>query len=553
MAKGSHYDKDKADFAVSFIQCLCHTKGTWAGKNFELIDWQEQIIRDVFGTVKANGYRQFNTAFIEVPKKNGKSELAAAVALLLLCGDGEQRAEIYGCAADRNQAKIVFDVAVDMVRFCPALEKRVKITESQKTIEYLPTKSKYQVLSADVANKHGFNTHGVIFDELHTQPNRKLYDVMIQGSGDARMQPLYFLITTAGNNTESICYEVHQKALDIISGRKIDSTFYPVIFGADMDEDWTDPKVWKKANPSLGETIGIDKVKAACDSARQNPGEENAFRQLRLNQWVKQSIRWMPMDKWDKCAFAVNEDDLEGRVCYGGLDLSSTTDITAFVLVFPPSDEDDKYIILPYFWVPEESLDLRVRRDHVPYDIWERQGFLQTTEGNVIHYGFIEKFIENLGERFNIREIAFDRWGAVQMVQNLEGMGFTVVPVGQGFKDMSPPTKELMKLTLEEKLAHGGQPVLRWMMDNIFIRTDPAGNIKPDKEKSTEKIDGAVATIMALDRAIRCGNDTSESVYDSSFCFLSFPRRTAVICKRQIVPAFGQQKKRVCFMLRIGE
>lgn len=515
MAKGSHYDKDKADFAVSFIECLCHTKGTWAGKNFELIDWQEQIIRDVFGTIKANGYRQFNTAFIEVPKKNGKSELAAAVALLLLCGDGEQRAEIYGCAADRNQAKIVFDVAVDMVRFCPALEKRVKITESQKTIEYLPTKSKYQVLSADVANKHGFNTHGVIFDELHTQPNRKLYDVMIQGSGDARMQPLYFLITTAGNNTESICYEVHQKALDIISGRKIDPTFYPVIFGADMDEDWTDPKVWKKANPSLGETIGIDKVQAACDSARQNPGEENAFRQLRLNQWVKQSIRWMPMDKWDKCSFAVNEDDLEGRVCYGGLDLSSTTDITAFVLVFPPTDEDDKYIILPYFWVPEESLDLRVRRDHVPYDVWERQGFLQTTEGNVIHYGFIEKFIENLGERFNIREIAFDRWGAIQMVQNLEGMGFTVVPVGQGFKDMSPPTKELMKLTLEERLAHGGHPVLRWMMDNIFIRTDPAGNIKPDKEKSTEKIDGAVATIMALDRAIRCGNDTSESVYDS--------------------------------------
>ena len=515
MAKGSHYDADKADFAVNFIECLCHTKGTWAGKPFELIDWQEQIIRDVFGTIKANGYRQFNTAFIEVPKKNGKSELAAAVALLLLCGDGEQRAEIYGCAADRNQAKIVFDVAVDMVRFCPALEKRVKITESQKTIEYLPTKSKYQVLSADVANKHGFNTHGVIFDELHTQPNRKLYDVMIQGSGDARMQPLYFLITTAGNNTESICYEVHQKALDIISGRKIDPTFYPVIFGAGMDEDWTDPKVWKKSNPSLGETIGIDKVQAACDSARQNPGEENAFRQLRLNQWVKQSIRWMPMDKWDKCAFAVNEDDLEGRVCYGGLDLSSTTDITAFVLVFPPADEDDKYIILPYFWVPEESLDLRVRRDHVPYDLWERQGFLQTTEGNVIHYGFIEKFIESLGERFNIREIAFDRWGAVQMVQNLEGMGFTVVPVGQGFKDMSPPTKELMKLTLEEKLAHGGQPVLRWMMDNIYIRTDPAGNIKPDKEKSTEKIDGAVATIMALDRAIRCGNDTSESVYDT--------------------------------------
>jgi phage terminase large subunit-like protein len=515
MAKTSHYDKDAADYAVMFIESLCHTKGTWAGKPFELIDWQEQIIRDLFGVLKPNGYRQFNTAYIEIPKKQGKSELAAAVALLLLCGDGEERAEVYGCAADRNQAKIVFDVAVDMVRFCPALSKRVKILESQKKITYLPTNSSYQVLSADVANKHGFNTHGVIFDELHTQPNRKLFDVMLQGSGDARMQPLYFLITTAGNDTNSICYEVHQKAIDIAEGRKVDPTFYSVIYGAAEDEDWTDPKVWKKANPSLGITVGIDKVKAACESAQQNPGEENAFRQLRLNQWVKQSVRWMPMDKWDACAFPVSEDDLEGRICYGGLDLSSTTDITAFVLVFPPEDEDDKYVILPYFWIPEETLDLRVRRDHVPYDLWERQGTLMTTEGNVVHYGYIEKFIEQLGERFNIREIAFDRWGAVQMVQNLEGMGFTVVPFGQGFKDMSPPTKELMKLVLEEKIAHGGHPVLRWMMDNIFIRTDPAGNIKADKEKSTEKIDGAIATIMGLDRAIRCGNDTGASVYDS--------------------------------------
>ena len=515
MAKTSHYDKDAADYAVMFIESLCHTKGTWAGKPFELIDWQEQIIRDLFGVLKPNGYRQFNTAYIEIPKKQGKSELAAAVALLLLCGDGEERAEVYGCAADRNQAKIVFDVAVDMVRFCPALSKRVKILESQKKITYLPTNSSYQVLSADVANKHGFNTHGVIFDELHTQPNRKLFDVMLQGSGDARMQPLYFLITTAGNDTNSICYEVHQKAIDIAEGRKADPTFYSVIYGAAEDEDWTDPKVWKKANPSLGITVGIDKVKAACESAQQNPGEENAFRQLRLNQWVKQSVRWMPMDKWDACAFPVSEDDLEGRICYGGLDLSSTTDITAFVLVFPPLDEEDKYYILPYFWIPEETLDLRVRRDHVPYDLWERQGTLMTTEGNVVHYGYIEKFIERLGEKFNIREIAFDRWGAVQMVQNLEGMGFTVVPFGQGFKDMSPPTKELMKLVLEEKIAHGGHPVLRWMMDNIFIRTDPAGNIKADKEKSTEKIDGAIATIMGLDRAIRCGNDTGASVYDS--------------------------------------
>ena len=513
-AKGSYYDKEYADFAVAFIESLCHTKGTWAGKKFELIDWQEQIIRDLFGTLKPNGYRQFNTAYIEIPKKQGKSELAAAVALLLTCGDGEQRAEVYGCAADRQQASIVFEVAADMVRMCPALSKRVKILASQKRIIYIPTNSFYQVLSAEAYSKHGFNIHGVVFDELHTQPNRKLFDVMTKGSGDARMQPLYFLITTAGTDTHSICYETHQKAKDILEGRKIDTTFYPVIYGADESDDWTDPKVWKKANPSLGITVGIDKVQTACESAKQNPSEENSFRQLRLNQWVKQAVRWMPMDKWDKCAFAVNEDDLRGRVCYGGLDLSSTTDITAFVLVFPPLDEEDKYVIIPYFWIPEDTLDLRVKRDHVPYDVWERQKYLQTTEGNVIHYGYIEKFIEKLGERFNIREIAFDRWGAVQMVQNLEDMGFTVVPFGQGFKDMSPPTKELMKLTLEQRIAHGGHPVLRWNMDNIFVRTDPAGNIKADKEKSTEKIDGAIATIMALDRAIRCGNNNCASVYD---------------------------------------
>jgi phage terminase large subunit-like protein len=514
MAPDSKYSKVAADYAVAFIEALCHTKGSWAGKPFELIDWQEQIVRDIFGVLKSNGYRQFNTAYVEIPKKMGKSELAAAIALLLTCGDNEERAEVYGCAADRQQASIVFEVAADMVRMCPALNRRVKILASTKRLIYLPTNSFYQVLSAEAYSKHGFNIHGVVFDELHTQPNRKLYDVMTKGSGDARMQPLYFLITTAGDNVNSICYEVHQKAKDLLEGRKHDATFYPVIYGAEEDDDWTDPKVWKKVNPSLGITVSLDKVKAACESARQNPAEENSFRQLRLNQWVKQAVRWMPMEKWDKCAFKVDPEKLKGRVCYGGLDLSSTTDITAFVLVFPPVDEDDKFHILPHFWIPEENLDLRVRRDHVNYDLWQKQGFLKTTEGNVVHYGFIEAFIEELGTQYNIKEIAFDRWGAVQMTQNLEGLGFTVVPFGQGFKDMSPPTKELMKLTLEEKIAHGGQPVLRWMMDNIFIRTDPAGNIKPDKEKSTERIDGAVALIMALDRALRNQGNTGTSVYD---------------------------------------
>lgn len=508
------FDREKADHAVDFINCLKHTKGRWRGVPFELLPWQDRIIRDVFGTVKENGYRQYNTAYVEIPKKNGKSELAAGVALYMTCGDGEWGAEVYGCASDRQQASIVFDVAVDMVDQCPALKKRIKPVMSVKRLVYKPTNSFYQVLSAEAYTKHGLNVHAVIFDELHAQPNRELFDVMTKGSGDARTQPLFFLITTAGTDRNSVCFEQHQKAEDIILERKIDPSFYPVIYGASDEADWSSEKVWYQANPSLGHTIDIEKVRNAYLSAKDNPAEENIFRQLRLNQWVKQSTRWMQMEKWDDCAFPVDERELIGRECYGGLDLSSSIDITAFVLVFPPRDEAEKYIILPYFWIPEENMNLRVRRDHVPYDVWEKQGCLMITEGNVIHYGFIENFIDVLGKKFHIREIAFDRWGAVQMVQNLEGLGFMVVPFGQGFKDMSPPSKRLMELVLEKKIAHGGHPVLRWMMDNIFVRTDPAGNIKPDKEKSTEKIDGAVATVMALDRAIRNEGNSGGSVYD---------------------------------------
>ncbi|WP_446898833.1 terminase large subunit [Clostridium sp. LBM24168] len=506
------FDEKKAEKVVKFINNLKHTKGVWHGVPFDLLPWQDKIIKDIFGTVKDNGYRKYNTAYVEIPKKNGKSEIAAAIALYLTCADNEWGAEVYGCAADRQQASIVFDVAVDMVDQCPALKKRIKPIISQKRLVYMPLGSFYQVLSSEAFSKHGLNVHGVIFDELHAQPNRELYDVMTKGSGDARMQPLFFLITTAGTDRNSICYEVHQKAEDILRGKKIDKTFYPVIYGTADNEDWGDEANWYKANPSLGYTIPIEKVRDAFNSAKENPAEENIFRQLRLNQWVKQSVRWMPMDVWNKCSFEVNIEKLKGRECYGGLDLSSTNDITAFVLVFPPITEDDKYYVLPFFWIPEDNLKLRVKRDHVPYDVWKKQGFLETTEGNVIHYGFIENFIDELGTQFNIKEIAFDRWGAVQMVQNLDGLGFTVVPFGQGYKDMSPPTKELMKITLEQKIAHGGHPVLSWMMDNIFVRTDPAGNIKPDKEKSTEKIDGAVALIMALDRAIR--HESKESVYE---------------------------------------
>ena len=508
------FDERKAQRVVRFIEALRHTKGEFHGQPFHLLPWQEKIIRDVFGTVRDDdlSMRQYTTAYIEIPKKNGKSELGAAIALNMLINDDEWKAEVYSCASDRQQAAIVFDVAVDMVRQSPALMKRVKIIPSTRRMIYQPTGSIYQVLSSEVATKHGLNVSACIFDELHTQPTRALYDVMTQGSGDARRQPLWFLLTTAGTDRNSICWEVHQRALDILEGHKIDPRFYPVLFGLPDDADWTSEENWYRANPSLDHTITIDKVRDAFRKAQETPADENQFRQLRLNQWVKQSVRWMPMDKWDECGGVVDPYALEGRACYAGLDLSSTSDLTALVLVFPPTSEDEPYIALPFFWLPEETLSLRVRRDHVPYDQWAKRGYIQTTEGNVVHYGFIERFICELGERYDIREIAHDRWNATMMVQTLEDDGFTMVPFGQGFKDMSPPTKELMRIVLEHKLCHGGHPVLRWNMDNAFVRTDPAGNLKLDKEKSTEKVDGAVALVMALDRAMK--NQGGDSVYN---------------------------------------
>ena len=508
------FDERKAQRVVRFIGCLKHTKGEFHGQAFKLLPWQEKIIRDVFGTVRDDdpSIRQYTTAYVEIPKKMGKSELGAAIALNMLCNDDEWKAEVYSCASDRQQAAIVFDVAVDMVKQNPVLNKRIKIIPSTRRMVYVPTGSIYQVLSSEVATKHGLNVSACIFDELHTQPNRALYDVMTQGSGDARRQPLWLFLTTAGTDRNSICWEVHQKALDILEGRKHDPRFYPTIFGLADEDDWTDENNWYKANPSLGYTISIEKVRDAFHKALETPADENMFRQLRLNQWVKQSIRWMPMDRWDENGGVVNATALEGRLCYAGLDLSSTSDLTALVLVFPPTDEDEPYAILPFFWLPEDTLQLRVRRDHVMYDTWERQGFIMTTEGNVVHYGFIERFICELGERYNIREIAYDRWNATMMVQSLQDDGFTLIPFGQGYRDMSPPTKELMRLVLEHKLNHGGHPVLRWNMDNAFVRTDPAGNVKIDKEKSTEKVDGAVALVMALDRALK--NVNTGSVYD---------------------------------------
>lgn len=514
MLPTSHYDKKKADRAVTFIENLCHTKGKWTGTPFWLLPWQEQLIRDIFGIVKPDGNRQFRTAFVEICKKVGKSELAVAIALYLLYADNEPSAEVYGAAADRQQASIVFDVAKQMVEMSPALMKRSKLMGATKRIVNYGNAGYYQVLSAEVGGKHGFSVSGLVFDEIHTQPNRQLYDVLTKGSSDARQNPLHFIITTAGNDRHSIAYELHTKAVDILEGRRVDPTFYPVVYGLKDDEDWEDEANWYKVNPSLGYTVDVERLRDAYREAKQNPADEITFKWLRCNMWVSSTVAWIPDAIYMRGNEPINMASLEGRDCYAGLDLSSTGDITALVLIFPPRDEDEKFVLLPYFWIPEETIPRRVKANSVPYDIWEKQGYIMSTEGNVIHYDFIEKFIMDLSEKYHILEIAVDRWNATHVIQNLEDNGLTMVPFGQGFASMSAPTKEFYRLLMEGKIIHGGHPVMRWMAGNVVVDTDPAGNIKVTKAKSKEKIDGIVAAIMALDRAVRHESE-GRSVYDT--------------------------------------
>ena len=444
------------------------------------------------------------------------SELAAAVALYLLFADGEAGAEVYSCAADINQASIVFNTAKAMVEQCQDLDGISKLVPSTKRIMFPHTNSFYRVLSSETKSKQGFNVSGLIFDELFAQQTRELFDTMTKFTGDARRQPLYFLITTAGRDRTSICYEIHTKAKAILDGTKIDPTFYPAVFGIADGDDWNDENIWRKVNPSIDVTIPFETVKAAYLQAKENPAEEIHFRQFRLNEWCNADVRWMPMDKWDACGVKLIPENLHGRDCYAGLDLSSTGDLTAMTLVFPPEGADEKYTVMPFFWLPENAIDLRTRRDHVPYAVWRKMNVINVTEGDVVDYDYITAFIERLCDNFRIKEIAYDRWGAEKIRRDLEELGeergFTVFPFGQGFASMATPTRDLMQLVQEGKLRHSKHPVLDWNIANVVAETDAHLNMKISKKKSTEKVDGVVALVIGLARAMM--HEDRDSVYN---------------------------------------
>jgi phage terminase large subunit-like protein len=504
------YDKDTADLAVRFFErLLVHSKGEWAGKPFILQEWQrEDIIKPLFGWKrKSDNTRRYRTAYIEIPRKNGKSTLCAGLGLYLLFADGEPGAEIYSAAADKDQARIVFDEAKNMVEASPALSEYGKAYRN--TIVVKSERNTYKVISADAYTKHGFNAHGIVFDELHAQPSRDLWDVLNTSVG-ARRQPLMLMITTAGvYDPESICWEQHEYARQVLDGVIDDPSFFAYIAAADDEDDWTSPVVWAKANPGLGETIKLDYLEGECRRAIASPAYQNTFRRLHLNQWTSQDERWLDMTAWNDCKREL--PDLKGRTCFGGLDLASTTDIAAFVLCFPPNEEGEPYWLVPHFWIPSDNLIERVRRDRVPYDAWLRDGLIMATPGNVIDYYYIEQTIRQLAIDYDLQEIAFDRWGATLLYQRMEEARQTMIQFGQGFASMSPPMKQFLTLILSKQIAHDGNPVLRWMADNVVARQDPAGNIKPDKSRSKQKIDGIVAIIMGLDRALRFGG---ASVYD---------------------------------------
>ncbi len=488
---GRWYDQAAAERAVGFFHdCLVHVKGEWKGRPLDLAPWQaDQIIRPLFGQKRGN-VRRYRNLFCMVPRKSGKSTLAAGIALYLLFCDDEPSGEIYGAASDRMQAGIILDMCKAMVAASPALRSRAKVFA--RSIVVPSTGSSYRVVSSDAYSAHGFSPSGIIFDEVHTQPNRELFDALTTGQG-ARRQPLTVAITTAGYERESLCFQMYQHACDVRDGVIVDDSFLPAIYEAPRDSDWTAPATWRIAHPGIGISTTEEYIAAECEKARQLPAYENAFRRLLLDQWTEQSTRWISMAQWDLNEHPLPE--LEGRECHAGLDLSTTTDLSCLCLGFP----DDKLVhLVPYFWAPAEQVRQRKLRGLVPYQTWVDQELLETTPGKSIDYAVIRKRINELAERVKIKSIVYDPWNAHDLTKQLTADGFNMVPLRQGFISLNAPTKEFERRLLAAELNHGGHPILRWMANSVTIKTDPAGNLKPDKESSADRIDGIVAAILAL-------------------------------------------------------
>ena len=473
----SMFSEAHADRAVRFFEMLRHVDGQFYNQPFNLLPWEKEIIRDVYGTLKEDGTRQYKYVNLWLPKKNGKSELAAGAALYHLFADGEMKGEIYGCASDRGQASIVYDAASDMIDLVPALGKRVRKVDSQKRLIDKKSGSEYKVLSADAFRKHGFKPSAVIFDEIHAQPNRKLWDVMRFGAGSTRRQPIWWVISTSGDDPDrvSIGWEVFEKAMRILAARNgtgpaedDDLTWYVKYFAYEGDDIYNEEN-WHKANPSLGPVKSLTSMREEAESAKKDPADERLFRWLHLNQWVTYKLTtWLPLDLFDTTVGDWNRADLFGKDCYVGMDLSSTTDLTAICVVFPPQAKQLDWRCFWHCWIPQDTLMERVKEDHVPYDRWVEQGYITATKGNVVDYTEVEKTILEIKKFYNVLEVPSDRAFAAMLLQRLEQKGLTCVDIPQNYKQMTGPMN-LVKVLLMKAAKAAGPTSL----EDVILPTGP--------------------------------------------------------------------------------
>ena len=508
------HDKDRALEPIEFIQML-KAVDDFYGQPFLLLDWQYEILWDVYGTVKSDGYRQYRYSYLEVPKKNGKTSLIAAIALYHLVCDGPG-GQIYCCAADRGQAELVYKAASGMREQNSDLEDMLKLVDSKKEIKNTLTGTTLKVLSAEAYTKHGLNPTVVIFDELHAQPNRNLWDVMTFGAGAARKEPIWWVITTAGDDPDrhSIGWEIHEYARKVSEGEMGDPSWYVKIYNAPEDADIFDEDTWFKANPSLGKTINIESVRQEALHAKNSDSAERLFRWLRLNQWIAtKQTTWLPLTLWDSSNGDWSHSDLVGKKCYMGLDLSSTTDLTAVAILFPPQDGINDWRAIFEAWIPEEKMKERITRDKVPYDKWVRDKYLHATPGNAVDYDFVEAKIIALSKQYDVQYLCTDPWNSRMLTQRLEKADIETIEVPQTMGGMTPGMKEFERLIRRNLFTHEKNPVARWCFGNIKVAVDGNENIKPMKNKSIDRIDLIVALINAMNIAIRFQDSTS--VYES--------------------------------------
>lgn len=509
--RGLWFDAQAAKVAVAFFSLCHHWKGEWAGRPVALEPWQQFQVWNLFGWKRADGTRRFRTSYLEVPRKNGKTTVAAGVGLYLMVADSEPGAEIYTAATKRDQARIAHRDATEMVKRSPQLRSLVGVFKDNLHSE--TNSSKFEPLGRDADSTDGLNIHGAIIDEVHAWRTRDLWDKLETATG-SRRQPLLFAITTAGYDRQSLCFQLHDYTEKVLDRVIEDDSFFGMLYGLDEGDDWEDEAAWYKANPNLGVSKKLEDMRIQAGRAREMPAQLNAFLRLHLNVWTQASTRWISRERWD----ALNVQPVEyaalaGRRAWGGLDLSSTLDLTALVWVVQPLEEARPWDVYCRFWIPSDNMAERVRRDRVPYDVWVREGWIETTPGDVVDYDWIMARAREDLAHMQVQELAFDPWNATSVSNTLGTEGAPLMEFRQGYVSMNPAMKALEVAIQQRELNHGGNPVLGWCADNLVARQDPAGNLKPDKAESTEKIDGMVALLMAWQRA-QLGLAARDSVYN---------------------------------------